>query len=93
MLQDVRRDQALEDADDPAAPFPVAATLAKQARMPIASIVCLPRRGWGWAKSRVYLPVRAQCTQASVSHPGPDLVVPGDVAGGDPPVDVPQELI
>jgi hypothetical protein len=59
--------------------------------MPIASIACLRRRGW--AKSRVYLPVRARCTQASVGHPEPDLVVPGEVAGGDPPADVPQEPI
>src|SRR5262245_4272315 len=31
--------------------------------MPIASIACLPRRAC--TMSRVYLPVRAQCTQAS----------------------------
>ena len=33
-------------------------------RMPIASIACLPRLAC--AMSRVYLPVRAQCTQASL---------------------------
>ena len=38
------------------------ATPANRGRMPIASIACLPRRGW--TMSRVYLPVRAQCTQA-----------------------------
>ena len=40
------------------------ATPANRGRMPIASIACLPRRGW--TISRVYLPVRAQCTQASL---------------------------
>ena len=39
------------------------ATPAKDARIPIASIAFLPRRGC--TMSRVYLPVRAQCTQCS----------------------------
>ena len=36
---------------------------ANDGRMPIASIACLPRLGC--TVSRVYLPVRAQCTQRS----------------------------
>jgi hypothetical protein len=37
---------------------------AKEGSTPIVSIACLPRLGW--AISRVYLPVRAQCTPASL---------------------------
>src|SRR5713101_5010598 len=45
-------------------------------------MACRPRRGC--AMSRVYLLVRAQCTQASFpSTPEPGLVEPGDGAGGD----------
>ncbi len=39
------------------------ATPANAGRMPIASIACLPRLGC--TMSRVYLPLRAQCTQCS----------------------------
>ena len=49
----------------------------------------LPARAWGWTISRVYLPVRAQCTRASLPvDPEPGLVEPGDVAGGDLPADL-----
>jgi hypothetical protein len=44
-------------------PGVITATPAYEGKMPIDSIAFLPR--WGWAVSRVYLPVRAQCTQAS----------------------------
>jgi len=40
------------------------ATPANQGRTPIASIASRPR--FGWTMSRVYLPVRAQCTQCSL---------------------------
>jgi hypothetical protein len=40
------------------------ATPANPGRMPIASIASVPRLGW--TTSRVYLPVRARCTQCSL---------------------------